>query len=79
MNEYNCKAFVNGVLCDVVASYEIDYPDALVYGVFKLDDPDTDVTEKIHPDEFDRIYTEICTKVVEDMTDTAEMACEGER
>lgn len=78
-HEYETKVWLDGKLVDVVATYESDFPDALLYGIFLADESDTDVTERIHPDEFDRIYTEICTKVVEDMTDAAEMAADMER
>ena len=78
-HEYECKAWIDGKPVEVVATYEVDFPDALIYGVFMIDEPDTDVTEKVHPDEFDRIYHEICAKVYEDMTDAAEMACDMER
>lgn len=78
-HEYETKVWLDGKLVDVVATYESDFPDALVYGIFLADESDMDVTERIHPDEFDRIYMEICTKVVEDMADAADMACEGER
>ena len=78
-HEYESKAWVNGKLVEVVATYEVDYPDALIYGVFEKADPENDLTELIHPDEFDRIYSEICAKVVSDMTDAAEMACDMER
>ena len=77
--EYESKVWIDGKLLDVVAPYEVDYLEPLVYGVFTLDDMDTDVTEKIHPDEFDRIYREISEKVLSDMTDAAEMACDMER
>lgn len=78
-HEYECKAWVDGVLLDVVATYETEYPEILLYGIFLADGCDMDVTERIHPDEFDRIYMEISAKAVADMTDAAEMACEGER
>ena len=75
--EYQTKAWVDGKLVDVVASYEMDGIKPLVYGVF--DESDTDVTEKIHPDEFDRIYWAIHTDVIGTMTDAAEYAAELER
>jgi len=78
-NEYESKAWVNGKLIDVVATYEVDYPEPLVYGVFEKDKPKNDVTDLIHPDEFDRIYSEICAKVVEDMACAAESYFEMER
>lgn len=79
MAEHKTKAWLDGKLVDTIAVYDIDYPDALVYGVFIADESDMDVTERIHPDEFDRIYMAICAKVVSTTTDAAEMAADMER
>ena len=78
-NEYETAAWINGKLVDVVATYEVDGLEPLVYGVFALDNEDIDVTEKIHPDEYDRIYSAICADVVGTLTDAAEMARGMER
>lgn len=79
-HEYECKAFVDGKLVDVVATYEIDFPDTLIYGIFLAEPPiSPDVTDKIHPDEFDRIYTEINARAFEDMACAAETYFEGNR
>lgn len=77
--EYETMAWVDGKLVDVVATYEMDGGRALVYGVFTLDGDDIDVTEKIHPDEFDRIYWAICTSDAESRIEAAEMAADMER
>lgn len=68
--EYESKAWVKGKLVPVVASYELSGYKPLIYGIF--DDYDNDVTEEIHPDEFDRIYIEIMTKTQEDAIGIAE-------
>lgn len=78
-SEYETLAWVDGHLIPVVASYEVEGLEPLIYGVFALDNEDIDVTEKIHHDEFDRIYTAICADVVGTLTDAAEYACGMER
>lgn len=78
-NEYSTKAWLDGKLVDVVATYEVDGFEPLIYGVFALGNEDMDVTDSIHPDEFDRIYTAICENVVSTMTDAAEYAADMER
>ena len=78
-SEYSTMAWLDGKLVDVVATYEVDGVEPLVYGVFALGNEDIDVTDAIHPDEFDRIYTAICENVVGTMTDAAEMAMDMER
>ena len=75
-SEYKSSAWVDGKLVEVVATYELDGLEPLVYGIFALDNDDIDVTEKIHPDEFDRIYSEISADVVGTLTDAAEYAVE---
>jgi hypothetical protein len=72
--EFETKAWVDGKLVNVIASYEMDGIKPLVYGVFDADD--NDVTEKIHVDEFDRIYWAIHTDVVGTMNDAADYAAE---
>ena len=71
-DEYQTLAWVDGNLVPVVATYEVDGLRPLIYGVFALDNEDIDVTEKIHPDEFDRIYSEISADVVGTLTDAAD-------
>ena len=71
-NEYETTAWINGKLVDVVATYEVDGLEPLVYGIFEQADPENDVTELIHPDEFDRIYSEISADVVGTLTDAAD-------
>jgi hypothetical protein len=68
--EYETKAWVNDKLIPVVATFEMDGYKPLIYGIF--DAEINDVTEELHPDEFDRIYTEIMTSAQEDAIAVAE-------
>lgn len=70
--EYETMAWVDGKLVQVVATYELDGLEPLVYGVFALDNEDLDVTEKIHQDEFDRIYSAICADTVSTLADASD-------
>lgn len=78
-NEYETLAWVGKHLIPVVASYEVDGLEPLIYGIFEKADPENDVTELIHPAEFDRIYSEISADVVGTLTDAAEYAVGMER
>ncbi len=69
-SEYETKAWVNGKLVPVTATFELDGYKPLIYGIF--DPLENDITELIHPDEFDRIYLEIMTKTQEDAIGIAE-------
>ena len=68
-HEYECKAWIDGKLTPVVASYEIDDMHPLIFGIFSAD---TDVTDKVAEQEFDRIYMEIEADILGTMTDAAE-------
>lgn len=69
-SEYETKAWIKGKLVPVTASFDLDGYKPLIYGIF--DTNDIDVTEEIHPDEFDRIYTEIMISVQEDAIEMAQ-------
>lgn len=82
-HEYETTAWVKGTtgthLIDVVATYELDGLEPLVYGIFEKADPENDVTDLIHPDEYDRIYEAISADVVGTLTDAADYAAGMER
>ena len=56
-NEYETLVTLNGSLALVSVSYEMDGYKPLIYGIFLMDEFDTDVTVDIEESEFDRVYT----------------------
>jgi hypothetical protein len=78
MSEYSTTATVDGELIEVVAEYDVDGYEPLVYGIFAKADEE-DLTMVISEAEFDRLYLEVSQHVIEDMTERAEMYAEGER
>ena len=68
-NEYETYADIEGDRIPCSVSYEVESNGykPLVYGIFALDDYDTDITARVPEDEFDRIYGELCQVVAENI------------
>ena len=64
--EYECYVDVEGerIPCSVSFDVEENGYKPLVYGIFDLDD-DSDLTQRVDEEEFDRVYAELCQFVAE--------------
>jgi hypothetical protein len=75
MSEYSTTATVDGELIEVVAEYDVDGYEPLVYGIFaKVDEED--LTLVISEAEFDRIYEEVSQDIIEQMNGATEQTLE---
>jgi hypothetical protein len=78
VSEFSTHAFIDGERLEVVASYETDGFQPMIYGIFAKAD-DEDLTLLISEDQFDRIHEEVSQHIIERMTEAAEMMAEGDR